>query len=58
MLDSNPFCVECQRGDVLRPATDVDHVRPHRGDEQLFWDVTNLAGLCARCHTRKTARGE
>lgn len=34
----------------------VDHVRPHRGDLTLFFDRTNLAGMCKQCHDRKTAR--
>lgn len=27
-----------------------DHIVPHRGDELLFWDETNLQTLCKRCH--------
>ncbi len=27
-----------------------DHVRPHRGDEALFWDERNLQTLCKPCH--------
>ena len=29
-----------------------DHVRPHRGDERLFWDCGNLQTLCKDCHDR------
>jgi len=28
----------------------ADHVRPHRGDETLFWDAGNLQCLCKHCH--------
>lgn len=28
----------------------ADHIRPHRGDEALFWDKGNLQCLCAGCH--------
>lgn len=35
-------------------ATVVDHVVPHRGDMQLFWDKGNWQPLCASCHGRKT----
>lgn len=35
-------------------ATEVDHVRPHRGDPDLFWDADNLQSLCKPCHSRKT----
>lgn len=48
-------CQACRR--VLggkSPAPDspvVDHVRPHRGDERLFWSKTNLQTLCkSPCH--------
>lgn len=36
----------------------VDHVRPHRGDEALFWDVSNLQALCKRCHDGAKQRAE
>ena len=34
----------------------VDHVVPHRGDQQLFWDESNWAPACKPCHDAKTAR--
>ena len=37
-------------------ATDVDHITPHRGDRQLFWDESNWQPLCHRHHSMKTAR--
>lgn len=33
----------------------VDHIRPHKGDQELFWDPANLQSLCDSCHSRKTA---
>lgn len=30
----------------------ADHIKPHRGDEQLFWDRGNLQCLCKGCHDR------
>lgn len=27
-----------------------DHIKPHRGDERLFWDEANLQTLCPTCH--------
>lgn len=38
------------------PATVVDHVTPHKGDQRLFWDRRNWQPLCASCHGRKTVR--
>lgn len=57
-LAAHPLCVECEGGGRLTPATVVDHRAPHRGDRALFWDRNNWQPLCARCHDRKTARGE
>jgi 5-methylcytosine-specific restriction enzyme A len=57
-LARNPLCVECQARNELTPATVVDHRIPHRGDEAIFWDVSNWQALCKRCHDRTTAGGE
>jgi 5-methylcytosine-specific restriction protein A len=46
----------CAAAGRLEPATVVDHVVPHRGDQELFWDEANWAALCTRCHDRKTVR--
>ncbi|MEX2642136.1 MAG: HNH endonuclease signature motif containing protein [Acetobacterales bacterium] len=51
----NPLCSDCAaRGETV-PATEVDHVKPHRGDRLLFWDRRNWQPLCKPCHSRKTA---
>lgn len=44
--------VECGRveGDTSRLV--CDHIRPHRGDEALFWDQDNLQTLCKPCHDK------
>lgn len=49
-----PFCRECARRSLRIPATDVDHVEPHRGDWAKFTDRENLQSLCHSCHSRKT----
>ncbi len=51
-----PFCRECARRGIRTPATDVDHIRDHKGDWTLFIDPANLESLCHACHSRKTAR--
>jgi 5-methylcytosine-specific restriction protein A len=53
-LAEHPFCVDC--APALLPATEVDHIVPHRGDHGLFWDVTNWAGRCKSHHSAKTRR--
>ncbi|MDE4173662.1 HNH endonuclease [Phaeobacter sp. PT47_59] len=40
------------------PATVVDHIKAHRGDERLFWGRTNWQPLCASCHNRHKQRQE
>lgn len=45
----HPLCAICGA-----PATDVDHIRPHKGDKKIFWDSTNWQPLCHSCHAKKT----
>ena len=49
-------CEECRENGRVTPATVVDHIIPHRGDQVLFWDPTNHQAMSKRCHDRKTAR--
>lgn len=44
-LATNPNCCRCGQ-----PATVVDHIKPHKGDDALFWDRRNWQPLCAHCH--------
>ena len=53
-LKTNPLCKQCQCESRLTQAEVVDHIIPHRGDRQLFWDESNWQSLCKRCHDRKT----
>ena len=56
-LQQHPLCVQCMKEGRLTPATVVDHIVPHRGNERLFWDVNNWQPLCADCHGQKTGKG-
>lgn len=49
-LAKQPLCVFCQRKGKTVAATVVDHIRPHRGDINLFSDPDNLQSLCKACH--------
>jgi 5-methylcytosine-specific restriction protein A len=40
----------------MTPATVVDHIVPHRGNQKLFWDRKNWQSLCKTHHDRKTAQ--
>ena len=57
-LIRNPLCEDClNQHDVIRAATEVDHIIPHKGDMRLFWDSdNNWQGLCKSCHSKKTAK--
>lgn len=53
----HPLCVECERQGRVTPAQHVDHIQAVSGpDDPMFWDESNHTGLCAPCHSRKTAK--
>jgi len=35
----------------------VDHIIPHKGDMDLFWNKANWQSLCERHHNIKSAKG-
>lgn len=51
-----PYCAECAKKGMRTRATDVDHIRPHRGIRRLFYDSDNLQSLCHSCHSEKTMK--
>jgi 5-methylcytosine-specific restriction protein A len=52
-------CPECLAGKLrAMPATVVDHIVPHKGDQRLFWDQSNWQAMAKRCHDRKTRSDE
>ncbi|MDR9857860.1 HNH endonuclease [Paenibacillus sp. VCA1] len=55
-LRNHPLCKHCQDNNKLTEATRVDHIIPHKGNRQLFWDRNNWQPLCESCHNRKTAK--
>lgn len=55
-LAEHPFCVDCEEEGITTMGTEVDHIKPHRGDMQLFWDRSNWATRCKPHHSAKTAR--
>lgn len=54
-LRDNPTCVECRKKGKLTEANTVDHIIPHKGNQDLFWDRDNWQAMCTRCHNVKTA---
>lgn len=55
-LELNPLCKHCQSDGRITIATVVDHIIPHKGDYQLFWDWNNWQPLCKQHHDSKTAK--
>lgn len=55
-LLKEPFCRACAARGLRVRATDVDHIRDHKGDWDVFTDRNNLQSLCHSCHSRKTAK--
>lgn len=55
-LNANPYCEECKRIGKIIPVTVVDHIIPHKGNRDLFWDDSNWQAMCKRCHDTKTAK--
>lgn len=57
-LRAHPLCRLCEQVGRTTVATVVDHIIPHRGDRDLFWDRKNWAPLCATCHNSAKQRQE
>lgn len=55
-LTEHPMCAECLKNGRFTPATEVDHIIPHKGDMVLFWNRKNWQALCHKCHSTKTVR--
>lgn len=53
-LRQHPLCVMCKAEGRIVAASVVDHIVPHRGDKELFWDKSNWQSLCAMHHNDKT----
>jgi 5-methylcytosine-specific restriction protein A len=52
-LDQHSLCTECERQERLTPAYLVDHIEPHCGSYEKFWNEENWQGLCNACHEEK-----
>ena len=55
-LSQHPLCATCQRLGRTVAAQVIDHIVPHRGNRDLFWNERNWQALCKRCHDAKTVR--
>ncbi len=55
-LMEHPLCAECERQGRVRAGVLVDHIVPHKGNQELFWNTTNWQSLCRTCHDEKTKK--
>ena len=57
-LRSHPLCSMHMKRGLVVEATVVDHIKPHKGDQALFWDPANHQALCKACHDSHKKRFE
>lgn len=50
-LHHNPNCYCC-----VNKSSVVDHIVAHKGNLDLFWNITNFIPLCNICHNTITAK--
>jgi len=48
-------CSDCSRLKRVRVSRVVHHLRHHRGNEQRFFNMSNLQAVSKECHDRITA---
>jgi 5-methylcytosine-specific restriction protein A len=53
-----PLCAFCDKQGIITAATIVDHIKPHKGHINLFFDSKNLQSLCKHCHDSHKQRQE
>ncbi len=54
-LKENPLCVQCKEDNQIVAAQVIDHIIPHKGNQELSWDEDNWQSLCKHHHDIKTA---
>lgn len=56
LLSANPLCVMCQAKNVVRLATQLDHIKAIVNGGDARPDDDGYQGLCKPCHDDKTRR--
>lgn len=49
----HPLCQDCDKQDIVEPATEVHHIIPISEAPDRRLDVKNLISLCHRCHQER-----
>lgn len=55
---ANPLCLGCKAVGLTKPVEVTDHIIPHKGDEELFWNEDNWQACCRWHHDSVKARLE
>ena len=60
-LSKHPFCVVCREQgkstiECIPKVAVVDHIIPHRGRPEIFFDEDNLQTMCKPHHSQKTVQ--
>jgi 5-methylcytosine-specific restriction protein A len=56
-LGEHPLCAMCMQAGKIAAATVADHIVPHKGNEELFYEG-ELQSLCVTCHNAGKQRQE
>jgi 5-methylcytosine-specific restriction protein A len=56
--DRYSLCTYCQQVGKTTRATVTDHIVPHKGGVEKFWDQSNWQPLCKHCHDSVKAAEE
>lgn len=51
-LRLEPLCRFCKKEGRVTIASVVDHIKPHKGNEALFFDLANTQSLCESHHNK------
>ena len=54
-IKEHPLCVMCEKEGHLKLGNTVDHIIPHCGDQELFWNQNNWQTLCGSHHSTKSS---
>ena len=54
----NQLCAICLKDGKVTASECIDHIIPHKGDKNLFWDINNWQPSCLKCNTKKAIREE
>lgn len=55
---AHPLCLGCEAMGVVEPATVVDHIEPHEGNQAKLWDEANWQSSCRWHHSAVKQRLE